>query len=303
MDQYKVIETLYHWLRENRWSEVIRVRCDHVTQGRETLGLYLGPKLPGRGRTDQIAQVDILVSNEERRTVELIIEVEPNPNPKKVLGDILPVLIADNYTPSNSYSPYKIDRTLIVFVTSVKSQAGSQKMDQFDRIERALNTRLDLASLGVRSIHLCHGRNEDEVVARCQELILKEFAELGEMMKLGKPTTPKGEDLTIQETRREPEANMVPRPRLNGNFDKGELRRLLDSFRGAVKRRIDVSLATHLHEELLNSDSPNLRRQTILQLARWCKTNGQVYSDGMEIARQVSRLLFGEVLDRDKLGT
>lgn len=91
MNQQKVIEALFGWLQTNRWCNSLRVRWGHVTKARVTLGLYLGPKIPGHGHADQIAQVDILVTNEESRTVELAVEVDPNPNPKKLLGDVLPV--------------------------------------------------------------------------------------------------------------------------------------------------------------------------------------------------------------------
>jgi hypothetical protein len=42
--------------------------------------------------------------------------------------------------------------------------------------------------------------------------------------------------------------------------------------------------------------------KTLKQLARWCKTDG-IYSEGMAVAREISRLLFGVVIDRHRLGT
>jgi hypothetical protein len=44
-----------------------------------------------------------------------------------------------------------------------------------------------------------------------------------------------------------------------------------------------------------------MTRDTYRQLARWCKTSG-IYADGMEVARRISDLLFGTVLDRDAIG-
>ena len=41
--------------------------------------------------------------------------------------------------------------------------------------------------------------------------------------------------------------------------------------------------------------------RTIQQLAKWCKTDG-IYYEGMQVARKISRLLFGEVLDRGVRG-
>ena len=175
MNQTRTIEALYQWLQANRWSNSLTVRCDHVTDARETLSLFLCTKRPREGRSNWIAQVDILVCNEDTQTVELVIEVDPNPNPKKLLGDILAVLIADNYTPSNSYSSYKIERALVVFVTALDGRAGSQKVRQFERIEEALNTKLDLSQLGVRGVRLCYGRTEEDAVKRCSEIIRREF--------------------------------------------------------------------------------------------------------------------------------
>lgn len=183
MDQYRVIEMLYRWLGENRRSDAIRVKCDHVTEAKETLGLYIGPKLPGQGRRAQIAQVDLLVCNDDTRTVELIVEVDKDPNPKKALGDILSVLIADNYTPSNSYTPYRIDGTLVIYVTAFSGRAGSQKAAQYERIEQAVHSKLDLERLGVKSVRLCYGRTEEEAVRNCQEIIVSELFHAGD----GKP--------------------------------------------------------------------------------------------------------------------
>ena len=175
LNQTRTIEALYHWLQANRWSDSLTVRCDHVTEARETLSLFLGTKRPREGRSNWIAQVDILVCNEDTQTVELVIEVDPNPNPKKLLGDVLAVLIADNYTPSNNYSPYKIDGALVVFVTALDGRAESQKVRQFERIEEALNTKLDLSELGVRAVRLCYGRTGENAVKRCSEIIRREF--------------------------------------------------------------------------------------------------------------------------------
>jgi hypothetical protein len=71
---------------------------------------------------------------------------------------------------------------------------------------------------------------------------------------------------------------------------------LLPEF--AVKRRIDSQLADELDEAVR---SGTLQPKTVLRLARWCKTDG-IYADGMEVAKEISLLLFGTVIDRDKLG-
>jgi hypothetical protein len=40
---------------------------------------------------------------------------------------------------------------------------------------------------------------------------------------------------------------------------------------------------------------------TLLQLAKWCKTNSPLYWDGMDAACRISELLFGYVVHKDNL--
>jgi hypothetical protein len=87
------------------------------------------------------------------------------------------------------------------------------------------------------------------------------------------------------------------------SIDKKRLESLIGDFESVAKRRIDVSLAVNLRKEVIEKGSPSLSGATVLQLARWCKTNSPVYWDGMEIAKEISKLLFGRVLDREALGT
>lgn len=174
-NQQKVIEDMYHWLHSNRWSDTASVKCDHVTELREELALFLGPKIPRKGRGSRIAQVDILVCNEDERTVDLIIEVDPNPNPKKLMGNVLSVLLADRHVPSNSYSTYEIKDTLIVFLTVLDGSPGSQKAAQFDLIEQAMRKKLPLSDLGAKDVILCHGPTEDEAFRNCQDVITTRF--------------------------------------------------------------------------------------------------------------------------------
>ncbi len=72
-------------------------------------------------------------------------------------------------------------------------------------------------------------------------------------------------------------------------------------FEAAAKREIDRSLSQKLRQELLGSEPPSLKYPTLLQLARWCNTKNPVYWDGMEVARKISQLLFGCVVDRYNL--
>jgi Endonuclease NucS len=100
----------------------------------------------------------------------------------------------------------------------------------------------------------------------------------------------------------------VHRPRaespykLNPNFDRTELDRLLRTFSSAVRRQIDRSIADKLRRELLDTTPPTISWGTTGQLAKWCKTNNPLYWEGMEVAQKISQLLFGTVLDRTLLG-
>jgi hypothetical protein len=91
--------------------------------------------------------------------------------------------------------------------------------------------------------------------------------------------------------------------RLSASIDKREVAHLISEFEGAVKRRIDVSLARKLKKQLLDAETPSLDRATILHLARWCNTENPVYWDGMAVAQRISLVLIGVVLDRERLGT
>jgi hypothetical protein len=84
-------------------------------------------------------------------------------------------------------------------------------------------------------------------------------------------------------------------------FDRERLAVLLMGFRRVVVREQDKSLANRLEEELLGGDFPAIQTKTFLRLAKWCKTEG-IYQDGMGVAREISLLLFGRILDREQLG-
>jgi len=92
----------------------------------------------------------------------------------------------------------------------------------------------------------------------------------------------------------------------NDAFDREELRQLLKRFVAETKRQQDNRLAEELSEDLLSNDHPPLVRSgTDLRLAKWCRTDG-TYADAMIVAKEISRLLFGEVLkfsnERDHKG-
>jgi hypothetical protein len=89
---------------------------------------------------------------------------------------------------------------------------------------------------------------------------------------------------------------------LNASFDRAQLDQLLRSFDSVVRRRIDRSVSQRLRRELLDTNPASISRSTMGQLAKWCKTENPLYWDGMDVARKISQLLFGCILDRTKLG-
>jgi hypothetical protein len=88
---------------------------------------------------------------------------------------------------------------------------------------------------------------------------------------------------------------------LNTDFNRDELEELLKIFESAVRRQQDRSLSQKLRRELLESGHPFVSSGATKQLAKWCNTNNPLYWDGMDVARKISQLLFGCVLDRVKL--
>ncbi len=185
MNQGRVIQEIYHWLKANLSSECYTVKCDHVTEAKEELALFIGSKTHGQGRGCRIAQVDILVCNELTKRVELIIEVDPNCVPKILMGNLMSVLLADNYSPSKSFSSYVIKDTLVIFLTLLDCRRGSQKASQFKLIERTMRHKLALAELGVKDVVLCHGVTEDEAIHALQKAIRDQFGEITKEMLNG----------------------------------------------------------------------------------------------------------------------
>jgi hypothetical protein len=179
MDQRRATKAIVDWINANLWKPNIKVRCggrkaDPNTPNAENCSLYMGPKLRGQGRTGQIAQVDILVEDGETKTVELMIEVEPVNEPKKILGEMLPALLAESYTPSILDGPLnerKIRDAVFLFVTVLPDNPKSQKPSQLNRLEQFIIERLEFKKLNVRSIKFCIGNTEEDAVHKCNEQI------------------------------------------------------------------------------------------------------------------------------------
>jgi hypothetical protein len=88
-------------------------------------------------------------------------------------------------------------------------------------------------------------------------------------------------------------------------FTDAQLSELLTQFRGSVFRAFpnDAGLADEIEDQLVKKGKPELTEKTQKKLARWCRTNGTLYQQAMPVAQRISRLLYGEVIDRQVLRT
>ena len=86
-------------------------------------------------------------------------------------------------------------------------------------------------------------------------------------------------------------------------IDEANLEALLEQFRQAVRRDMDRGLADEIQTQVLGLKHSWLTVSTTQKLARWCKTNGFPYQEGMPVAQRISQVLFGNILDRNLLNT
>jgi hypothetical protein len=84
-------------------------------------------------------------------------------------------------------------------------------------------------------------------------------------------------------------------------FDPHELSRLIGNLEATLvdKPRLLI-FPGRLRVQLIDTKPPVLTTSTLKELAKWCKTDGQ-YAEGGDIARKISLLLFGRLVDRDAL--
>jgi hypothetical protein len=88
-------------------------------------------------------------------------------------------------------------------------------------------------------------------------------------------------------------------------FTDAQLSELLRQFRAAVRRTSpnDAGLADEIEQQLITNGKAELTADTQKKLARWCRTEGSPYQDAMPIAQQISRMLYGEIINREVLHT
>ena len=182
MDQCRMTKDIVDWIRNNPWKPNNIVRYDGScsnpdTPDAEHCSLYLGVKESGKGWTEQIVQVDILTEESTAMTVDLLIELEPELLPKKIFGEVLPILLADNYTPSGLVGAAKrqIKDAVFIFATVVPDKEGSQKRSQLLGLEETIIRKLDFHKLAIRTVKFCVGNSEADAVQQCKNAIEELF--------------------------------------------------------------------------------------------------------------------------------
>lgn len=178
MTQPDAIEMIRDFLSNNSFCQPFKIRCDHVRGCGEELSLFIGPKEPRTGRANRISEVDLLGCHELTRKVVLVVEVDfqANPTPKRVLSNLLPILLTDSYTASYELRPYKFENTLVIFLTLIESKIGSQKQAQFRLIEETIRRKFPLKAFGIADVRICFGSTEEEAIHNFKNLIQEYFS-------------------------------------------------------------------------------------------------------------------------------
>ncbi|MHA1955111.1 MAG: hypothetical protein ACXAAM_08615 [Candidatus Heimdallarchaeaceae archaeon] len=82
---------------------------------------------------------------------------------------------------------------------------------------------------------------------------------------------------------------------INPDFDRDELKKLLDEFVSTNGKAKTIS--EKIRREVLINNQQELLTDTLIQFSKWCHT-GHSYVGGQAVARKISILLFGEVIPR-----
>ncbi len=161
--QVAITKEIVEWINENRWSQTLTI----CTEG----SLFIGDV---RWET-QIDVVDILVREESPNPhVALLIEVEPICNPKKVLGQCVAAVLADQHTPPRQKRRYPIQDTVYIWVgvvSKTKSTKETRKRMKLELVEKTIREKIDLARNGLRAVEFCVGGSDAESIEQCKRAI------------------------------------------------------------------------------------------------------------------------------------
>ena len=109
--------------------------------------------------------------NEVEKRVQFLIEVDPVSTPKKLLGNLAAVALADNYTPSNRFESYKIESASFFFLTVLSDNPASGKRKQYESLEAATLSLCSSLSNKLTNIRLCHGVDSQAMIVAFQAAI------------------------------------------------------------------------------------------------------------------------------------
>ena len=144
----------------------------------EEPALYTGEKVRGHGRICRNGAVDIMVRNESAKTVQLLVEVEPLLEPKRLWGLVGFAADSDRHVPSNKYcSPtddhnYYLKQTLLVIVTI----CGSAKADRLQTKLKRIRERFHLPSPEVRDVLVCAGDTSEAILTQFMYVVASELS-------------------------------------------------------------------------------------------------------------------------------
>jgi hypothetical protein len=167
-----MIRAIKNHLLQQSWPSNLTILWDHdhdpeSERKAEEPTLYTGEKNWGRGRPCRNGAVDVMVRDELARTVQLLVEVEPDLDPKKLWGDVGVAMDSDRHVPSYMYcddsnadehkNSYALQETLLIVVTI----CGEDKEEQLQNIVARIRERFSIPNPSIEQVIVCTGKNEE----------------------------------------------------------------------------------------------------------------------------------------------
>ena len=180
--QRRMIRAIKNHLLKQPWPSNITILWDHdhdpeSERKAEEPSLYTGEKNWGRGRPVRNGAVDVMVRDELARTVQLLVEVEPDLDPKKLWGDVGVAMDSDRHVPSRMYcddsnadenkNSYMLQETLLLVVTI----CGAEKKEQLRNIAARICERFSVPNRRIEEVIVCTGENEEEALTEIRRYV------------------------------------------------------------------------------------------------------------------------------------
>jgi hypothetical protein len=182
IQQRTMIRRIKTLLLKQGWPSNLTVLWDHdhdpeSDRKAEEPALYTGEKNRGRGSNCRNGAVDVMVRDELARTVQLLVEVEPNMEPKKLWGDVGVAIDSDRHVPSNVYcddqnadekkNSYFLHETLLIVVTI----CGADRREQLQNITVRMRERFNVPNGRIEESILCTGESEEEALTAFSRVV------------------------------------------------------------------------------------------------------------------------------------